>query len=127
MTIWSQFRILGRFLGVCVSISLSGKLKIDGQHLVLDVTFCCYYNLQQGIVHFIETTFQYKLLQRINFIYQHYTRYFIFSYAFTVRRTIFYFGDRKYYFDGTNFSLFNTTISILLTGSDFLVKSFIKG
>ena len=73
MTIWSQFRILGRFLGVCVSISLSGKLKIDGQHLVLDVTFCCFYNLQQGIVHFTETTFQYKLLQRINFIYQHYT------------------------------------------------------
>ena len=48
-----------------------------------------------------------ELILFINIIH----RYFIFSYAFTVRRTIFYFGDRKYYFDGTNFSLFNTTRS----------------
>ena len=72
MTIWSQFRILGRFLGVCVSISLSGKLKIDGTASGFRCNFLLFYNLQQGIVHFTET-FQYKLLQRINFIYQHYT------------------------------------------------------
>ena len=127
MTIWSQFRILGRFLGVCVSISLSGKLKIDGQHLVLDVTCCFFIIFSKELFtsqkqHFSINCYK-ELILFINIIH----RYFIFSYAFTVRRTIFYFGDRKYYFDGTNFSLFNTTISILLTGSDFLVKSYIKG
>ena len=82
MTIWSQFRILGCFLGVCVSISLSGKLKIDGQHLVLDVTFYCFYIFSKELFtsqkqHFSINCYK-ELILFINIIH----RYFIFFIRF---------------------------------------------